>query len=95
MQETIKVKPWARARGHLMKAWEEVSSACMKNPRFGCKTTGKKCQARFRDMVMKYKEDNAESLRRSGTEEEYDEQQMLLDDVVPMLEDHEENVCFY
>ncbi|KAJ3023211.1 UNVERIFIED_CONTAM: hypothetical protein HDU68_008732 [Siphonaria sp. JEL0065] len=48
------------------------------------KASTKNCQARFTDLIKKFKQEEMESLRASGTEEEYSEREQLLTDLVDL-----------
>ena len=87
-----KERPFLKGRNNIMKCWDAVSLACMKNALFGVRTGGKKCQTQWNLVVSKYNADNAEALRKSGTDEEYDELKQLLDDIVPLYMEHEQIV---
>ncbi|ETV91142.1 hypothetical protein H310_14154 [Aphanomyces invadans] len=47
--------------------------------------TAVSCRKRFDDFIVAFKEDKLNSLRASGTEEEYNEREQLMQDIVDLM----------
>ncbi|KAJ3277879.1 hypothetical protein HDU79_002071, partial [Rhizoclosmatium sp. JEL0117] len=79
------VEPFSAGHGKTGEAWERVATNV--NTAMGLhndadvKATGKNAFKRFKELLKKFKADEMESLRASGTEEEFEEREQLLSDL--------------
>ncbi|KAJ3026417.1 UNVERIFIED_CONTAM: hypothetical protein HDU68_005686 [Siphonaria sp. JEL0065] len=75
LKEIMNFESFKAQHGSTMEAWNKVAAAL--NAALGFsgsrKASGKNCQSPFKELLKKFKEDEMESLRASGTEEEYSE----------------------
>ncbi|ORY38864.1 hypothetical protein BCR33DRAFT_741354 [Rhizoclosmatium globosum] len=81
----MRVEPFNAGHGTTGEAWERVATNV--NTAMGLhndadvKATGKNAFERFKELLKKFKADEMESLRDSGTEEEFEEREQLLSDL--------------
>ncbi|ORY38339.1 hypothetical protein BCR33DRAFT_788923 [Rhizoclosmatium globosum] len=79
----LNVEPYKAAHGKTAECWENVATNLNEALSLDgdvC-TTEKNAQERFKDLMKKFKADEMEVLRASGTEEEFNEREQLLSDV--------------
>ena len=86
LKEVQSILPFQAGHGKVQEAWNDVSQNINSflddnQP----KTTGPSCKHHFDDLLEAYRKDNMEALRASGTDEEYDERQQLLDGLSEMV----------
>ncbi|KAI9988793.1 hypothetical protein PInf_022377 [Phytophthora infestans] len=79
LKEVIKHTPWAAGHGKTEAAWDKVASG-MKAALPLCSADGKACRRRFYTLMEVFKREELESLRASGTTEDYEEREQLLTD---------------
>ncbi|DBA04234.1 TPA: hypothetical protein N0F65_009469 [Lagenidium giganteum] len=85
------VEPWKESR--VMVAWEQIASALRLLPHFGVNKDGKACYSRFTLLVRHRRDDNTQALRRSGSAEEYEEKEELLDAIIHRMDEHNAGVA--
>ncbi|KAJ3009487.1 UNVERIFIED_CONTAM: hypothetical protein HDU68_002645 [Siphonaria sp. JEL0065] len=92
LKEVEQIQPYSAPHGKTAERWEQVTArfnnACAFSDNKEAST--KNCQARFTDLVKKFKQEEMESLRASGTEEEYSEREQLLTDLVDLMKEAED-----
>ncbi|CAK4374957.1 unnamed protein product [Aphanomyces euteiches] len=79
-------RPFAAEDG-VMKAWQNLADTLSKCDQFTRCVDGRRVQNRFTALVEKHRRGDIESAKLSGVSEEEDERRMLLDDIVPLLND--------
>ncbi|EEY57461.1 uncharacterized protein PITG_00010 [Phytophthora infestans T30-4] len=79
LKEVIKHTPWAAGHGKTEAAWGKVASG-IKAALPLCTADGKACRRRFYTLMEVFKREELESLRASGTTEDYEEREQLLTD---------------
>jgi hypothetical protein len=75
------IAPWEFGRGKVMKAWEQISERVSSTPGFGVKKDGAGCKFRFEKILALFRDNNKEALRKSGVAEEYNERELLLENI--------------
>ncbi|KAG6596094.1 uncharacterized protein IUM83_18654 [Phytophthora cinnamomi] len=86
------VRPWEAAVGTangIMKAFDSVAEKCRAVEGF-VKKDGPAIRTRFDRLVRVYRADERNSLRSSGTTEEYEERDVLLEDIVCRMDNWKE-----
>ncbi|DAZ94818.1 TPA: hypothetical protein N0F65_012845 [Lagenidium giganteum] len=76
-----------------MAAWESIAATLRLLPPFGVNKDGKACYSRFTLLVRNRRDDNTNALRRSGSAEQYEEKETLLDDIILQMEAHHADVA--
>ncbi|KAG9415642.1 hypothetical protein AC1031_000025 [Aphanomyces cochlioides] len=79
-------RPFAAESG-VMKAWQSLVETLAQCDNFSRYVDGRKLQNRIHGLVDSHRRCYAECPKLSGVSEEEDERQMLLDDIVPLLDD--------
>ncbi|CAK4438718.1 unnamed protein product [Aphanomyces euteiches] len=79
-------RPFAAEDG-VMKAWQNLADTLSKCDQFTRCVDGRRVQNRFTALVEKHRRGDIESAKQSGVSEEEDERRMLLDDIIPLLND--------
>ncbi|ETW02808.1 hypothetical protein H310_05293 [Aphanomyces invadans] len=80
LKEVIHIQPYDAPYGAVKSRWDEVAAnMCMT---YGDGLTSVSCRKRFDDLLDAFKRNTISSLRASGTEEEYNEREQLLQDIV-------------
>lgn len=74
-------QPFLAEYGKQADAWKSTSEALAE---VGVNAGPKSIQDRFKNLVKLFKSESRASLRRSGTEEEYDERERLLQEIVDL-----------
>ncbi|KAF4039907.1 hypothetical protein GN244_ATG07853 [Phytophthora infestans] len=87
LKEVIKHTPWAAGHGKTEAAWGKVASG-IKAALPLCTADGKACRRRFYTLMEVFKREELESLRASGTTEDYEEREQLLTDCFELTEGH-------
>lgn len=77
--EAIKHSPWAAPHGDTTSAWADVASDVSASLP-SCTADGKACRRRFTTLMETFRREEMDSLRASGTVEEYSEREQLLTD---------------
>jgi hypothetical protein len=80
------LEPWKEKV--IMTAWDDIARTLRSLPQFGVDKDGKACRARFHLLVRHRRDQNSASLRKSGTEEEYEEKEQILDDIIEKMDSH-------
>ncbi|KAJ3096003.1 hypothetical protein HDU96_000923 [Phlyctochytrium bullatum] len=90
----IHVQPWTAGHGKKASVWasmtEQFQEAMRADFPLVDKVTTTAVQRRFDNLVTCFKQEEMESLKASGTEEEYDERAQLLTEIVDLMREHEE-----
>ncbi|RHY13658.1 hypothetical protein DYB32_010908 [Aphanomyces invadans] len=83
LKEVIHIQPYDAPYGAVKSRWDEVAAnMCMM---YGDGLTSVSCRKRFDDLLDAFKRNTISSLRASGTEEEYNEREQLLQDIVDLV----------
>jgi hypothetical protein len=90
LKETISLFPHGEPHGLMGKAWETI---CVNFKRH-CHQVGKKAEAptsaglkrRIGELLKQWAKEEIQSLRKSGTDEDFEEKEMLLTDLSEMME---------
>ncbi|KAJ3106358.1 hypothetical protein HDU96_008237 [Phlyctochytrium bullatum] len=90
----VHVQPWAAGHGKKASIWATITETFQEavrstNPLVD-KVTPTAVQRRFDNLVTCFKQEEMESLKASGTEEEYDERTQLLTEIVDLMREYEE-----
>ncbi|KAI9979496.1 hypothetical protein PInf_029362 [Phytophthora infestans] len=86
-------RPWTAAVGTskgIMKVFDDIAIHCRLEQSFGLKKPGTAMRTRFTNLVNQYKADQCQSMRKSGTTEEYAEREVLLQNIVTLMNDWED-----
>ena len=84
-------KPWQATHGTITETWDELAKKLMQTPGFGCHKTGKKIRSRFLELMLWFGKEDKASLRKSGTEEQYEERDQLLQGIKQQMDDWNQN----
>ncbi|DBA00155.1 TPA: hypothetical protein N0F65_000478 [Lagenidium giganteum] len=76
-----------------MAAWENIAATLRLLPQFGVNKDGKACYSRFMLLVRHRRDDNTDALRRSGSAEQYEEKETLLNDIILRMDAHHADVA--
>ncbi|ETV98382.1 hypothetical protein H310_09071 [Aphanomyces invadans] len=79
LKEVKHVRPFEAPRGEVRKRWTEVTEHLQRI--IGDGITVNVTRKRFDDLMTAFHEDTMAALRASGTEEEYEEREQLLQDI--------------
>ena len=71
-------KPWQAPHGTITESWDALAKKLMQTPGFGCHKTGKKIRSRFLELMSWYGKEDKASLRKSGTDEDYEDLRILV-----------------
>ncbi|EQC27049.1 hypothetical protein SDRG_15163 [Saprolegnia diclina VS20] len=86
------LEPWAAAHGAVMSTWEAIAESLADASDFGLKNKkGPALKTRFESIMNKFKKSEFQSLRKSGTVEEYEEREQLLTDIKARMDDYTAN----
>ncbi|KAG9406484.1 hypothetical protein AC1031_002802 [Aphanomyces cochlioides] len=91
LNEIVFSEPWTCKRNDTSKTWNSLADKLSKTRGFGVQKDGKVIRKRFETIVSSYKKGEMECLRKSGTNEEYDERRKLITDVVSRMDDYEQS----
>ncbi|ETV89871.1 hypothetical protein H310_15291 [Aphanomyces invadans] len=84
LKEVMAVRPHDAPYGQTLARWEEVVEH-MREMR-GPDLTTAGCRKRLDDLMAAFKKDTVKSLRATGTEEEYNEREQLIQDLSDMMD---------
>ncbi|ETV93110.1 hypothetical protein H310_12894 [Aphanomyces invadans] len=84
LKEAMFVCPHDAPYGQASARWEEIAEHMRQLHGPDLTTAG--CRKRLDDLIAAFKKDTVKSLRASGTEEEYNERDQLLQDLADMME---------
>ncbi|KAJ3028475.1 UNVERIFIED_CONTAM: hypothetical protein HDU68_001622 [Siphonaria sp. JEL0065] len=89
LKEIEHIQPYDAPHGQKAERWVEVSSRFNQACDFGGNKTAtpKNCQNRFEELIKRFKQDEMDSLRASGTEEEFNEREQLLTDIIELMQE--------
>ncbi|KAF4040641.1 hypothetical protein GN244_ATG07152 [Phytophthora infestans] len=87
LKETLKHRPWAASHGETLSAWSSVATG-LKAALTSCTADGKACRRRFNTLLEVFRRDVLESLRASGSAEDYEEREQLLTDCMTLYNEH-------
>ncbi|OWY94698.1 hypothetical protein PHMEG_00035499 [Phytophthora megakarya] len=73
-----------------MKVFDDIAIQCRLDESFGLKKPGTAVRTRFTNLVSQYKTDQCQSMRKSGTVEQYAEREVLLQNIVTLMADWED-----
>ena len=91
VKEIASNPPFLAARGKWMKLWDDIATKLRSMSSFGVTPiTGRTCRSRFKLLIEKNTQNNRESARASGINEEKTELAVLLDDLQALKSDKEE-----
>ncbi|KDO20012.1 hypothetical protein SPRG_14160 [Saprolegnia parasitica CBS 223.65] len=86
------LEPWAAAHGAVMSTWDAIAESLADASDFGLKNKkGPALKTRFEIIMNRFKKSEFQSLRKSGTVEEYEEREQLLTDIKARMDDHTAN----
>ena len=88
LREVTAKNPYAMGYGRVLECWKEISAALNAA---GGRTAWRACRDRSDKLIEQYKQEDRESLRRSGTAEEYEEKERLLQELVELRQEAEAN----
>ncbi|KAE9034934.1 hypothetical protein PR001_g9531, partial [Phytophthora rubi] len=83
------VKPWEAPYGTangVMKCFDQIARVCSDTPTFVKEKPGTSLRTRFDKLVKQFREAERASRRASGTSEEYEERDVLLQDIVQRMD---------
>jgi hypothetical protein len=83
LKEVMFVCPHDASYGQASARWEEVAEHMQ--GLHGADVTAAGCRKRYDDLVSAFKKDTVTSLRASGTEEQYEEREQLLQDLSDLV----------
>ncbi|KAG3110738.1 hypothetical protein PI126_g24844, partial [Phytophthora idaei] len=87
------VKPWEAAKGTangVTKSFDKVANICEEVEGFVRDKHGPALRTRFDKIVRQHRDAEVVSRRASGTVEEYDERDMLLQDIITRMDDFQQ-----
>ncbi|KAI9982484.1 hypothetical protein PInf_008439 [Phytophthora infestans] len=87
LKKTLKHRPWAASHGETLAAWSSVATG-LKAALTSCTADGKACRRRFNTLLEVFRRDELESLRASGSAEDYEEREQLLTDYMTLYNEH-------
>ncbi|ETM00102.1 hypothetical protein L917_03142, partial [Phytophthora nicotianae] len=70
-------RPWAASHGETLAVWTSVATG-LKAALTSCTADGKACRSRFNTFLEVFRRDELDSLRASGSAEDYEEREQLL-----------------
>ena len=86
LQEVMSLTPFRAAHGQVEAKWAEVADHVnVALDVDGAAVTAKSARKRFNFLVKKMRADEADSLRKSGVEEDFDERERLLTDIIALV----------
>ncbi|KAJ1562580.1 hypothetical protein HK096_007531 [Nowakowskiella sp. JEL0078] len=90
LKEIANIQPFFAAHGQTLKAWTSVAVNLCSSLNLEAETiTTVNARARFESIYTTFKKDEMESLRASGTEEEFNEREQLMTDIHSLIEESE------
>ncbi|KAG9417097.1 hypothetical protein AC1031_001485 [Aphanomyces cochlioides] len=84
LKEVIHIQPFDAPHGQTAARWLVIESNL--KAIYGESISSKGCRTRFGDLLLAFKQDTLTALRASGTDEQYDEREQLLQDIVDLME---------
>ncbi|KAG1686709.1 hypothetical protein DVH05_028685 [Phytophthora capsici] len=86
-KEVLKRRPWAASHGETLAAWTSFATR-LKAALTSCTADGNACRRRFNTLLGVFCRDELESLRASGSAEDYEEREQLLTDCMTLYNEH-------
>lgn len=74
----------------IMNVFNQIAAHCLLDPAFGLKKQGPAMRTRFTTLMSQFKADQYQSMRKSGTVEEYEEREVLLQNILNQIQDWNE-----
>ncbi|GMF12415.1 unnamed protein product [Phytophthora lilii] len=84
LKEPLKHRPWAASHGETQAAWTSVATG-LKAALISCTADGKACRRRFNALLEVFRRNELDSLRASGSAEDYEEREQLLTDCMTLV----------
>eukprot|EP00644_Phytophthora_capsici_P007430 jgi/Phyca11/112118/e_gw1.21.540.1 len=84
LKEAVKHRPWAAGHGEAQVSWSSVAIG-LKTTLPSCTGDGKACRRRFNALLDVFRRDELESLRASGSAEDFEEREQLLTDCMALV----------
>ncbi|OQS05122.1 hypothetical protein THRCLA_02692 [Thraustotheca clavata] len=81
-------KPWMAPSGEIMITWGEIAESLMHTRGFGVKKDGPACKTRFEKILKMTIGGEKDMLRKTGTEEEYEERERLLREMYDQIDQY-------
>ncbi|EQC29852.1 hypothetical protein SDRG_12398 [Saprolegnia diclina VS20] len=81
-------KPWTAPSGEIMLYWAEIADTLMRTRGFGVKKDGPACKTRFEKILRMTIGGEKEMLRKTGTDDEYDERERLLRNMYEQIDQY-------
>ncbi|RHY23236.1 hypothetical protein DYB32_009265, partial [Aphanomyces invadans] len=78
---------WEADHGKQLQAWSAIADALGQSATFGLKKTGPAIKTRFDVLMSRFVRGESASLRKSGTAEEYEEGEQLMQDIKTRMDD--------
>ncbi|KAG9414447.1 hypothetical protein AC1031_013805 [Aphanomyces cochlioides] len=91
LNEIVFFEPWPRKRNDTSNTWNSHTDKLTMIRGFGVQKDGKAIRKRFETILSSYKKGEMESLRKSRTNEEYDERRKLITVFVSHMDDYEQS----
>ncbi|KAG9416824.1 hypothetical protein AC1031_001214 [Aphanomyces cochlioides] len=85
------VQPWLSS-GSMMLKWAEIADKLSKDPACRLTKDGPGCRSRWARLRKDHAAETKKSSRKSGTMEDYDERDVIIQDLVTRITDHEDQV---
>ncbi|GMF64003.1 unnamed protein product [Phytophthora fragariaefolia] len=70
-----------------MNVFNQIAALCRLDPAFDLKKQGPAMRTRFNTLMSQFKADQCQSMRKSGTVEEYEEREVLLQNILNQIQD--------
>ncbi|GMF51004.1 unnamed protein product [Phytophthora fragariaefolia] len=83
LKEALKHTPWAAEHGDTQAAWYRVAIG-LRGALPMCTADGKACRRRFSTLLDAFRREELQSLRASGTAEDYEEREQLLTGIISL-----------
>ncbi|KAG2783949.1 hypothetical protein PC129_g13845 [Phytophthora cactorum] len=94
LRQVLGDRPFQAQRGKITGAWDALAAKLVADDSFPrLKLSGKNAQSRFDELVKTRRQENEESMAASGISEEESEKALLLDELIELVDDHNESVC--
>jgi hypothetical protein len=90
LKETISINPWGPSFKKQEDGWNAVTTKMVESEKWDVKVTT--IRNRVNLLLTTYQSKNTESLKKSGTDEEYDERDALMDELMALKEAVQESV---
>ncbi|KAJ3283905.1 hypothetical protein HDU76_008378 [Blyttiomyces sp. JEL0837] len=88
LKAVYNIKPYKAPHGSMSTKWEEIASHLRKRDNIST-VDGTACQRRFANLLEKHQQQEQQSKKDSGVEEDFDEATQLLTEISLEMEEHE------